>query len=365
LVMYSQTFGTIRDMTGKYPEPHNTGFIAAVPKWGAGVGEITMDVSNGIVDVASIKGEIHVPVYAPYGNAELTTNLTKWKSKVDAAMDNSIGRTAFKLEGGEKCWRDECNLGNVVADAMVHCAYNSSKFVATPRNSPLVSFWQGGSLFKDIVPQHAIISELDVHRWLPYHNRIFLAQVTGENLFKVFERSGTGLKAKEDSLISDWGQFLQVSNGLEVYYNTSGLAVKVEKIRILHEEDDKPIMRDIDKGQKYDVVIPSFLKEGRSVYDITQGFFEGPVMIEKYDDQCLQEYIEGLRVVTVGFEERIWIDALPDGGGSGGKGSKGQSKTVTVILSVVFTLIFVAAVYIGLVYIYPKLRGTTPSHRFD
>jgi len=123
-------------------------------------------------------------------------------------------------------------------------------------------------------------------------------------------------------------------------------------------------MKDLDMGQKYDVVIPTFLKEGRSVYDFAPGFFGTPVNINKYDDECLQDYITGLGVVSVGFEERIWINGIPGGGGGSG-GSKGSSKTVTVILTIVFTLIFLGAVYIGVAYIYPKLRGTPHPHRFD
>jgi hypothetical protein len=58
-----------------------------------------------------------------------------------------IGTSVFDLEGGERCWRDECNLGNLVADSMVHCAYQ--KF--SNLTQPIVAIWQGGSLFRDMI----------------------------------------------------------------------------------------------------------------------------------------------------------------------------------------------------------------------
>lgn len=92
-----------------------------------------------------------------------------------------------------------------------------------------------------------------------------------------------------------------------MWYKQDGVDVKVDRIRILDESEGKPVMRDIAMNAEYNVVIPSFIKEGRNVYDLVKTAWK-PVKDIGFDDVCLQNYIEALKMVTVGFEERIYIN---------------------------------------------------------
>jgi len=73
------------------------------------------------------------------------------------------------------------------------------------------------------------ITELNIHEWMPYHNRPVHVQISGEKLWKIFQRSATGLgkkvpdppRAPADRK-PDWGQFLQVSREIKVVYKKSG-----------------------------------------------------------------------------------------------------------------------------------------------
>jgi len=62
-----------------------------------------------------------------------------------------IGSTHLKLIGGEVCWRQKCNLGNLVTDAMVHCVLNAHHYgsIRIPRSQPIFSLWHAGALYKD------------------------------------------------------------------------------------------------------------------------------------------------------------------------------------------------------------------------
>jgi hypothetical protein len=88
-----------------------------------------------------------------------------------------------------------------------------------------------------------------------------------------------------------------------------------------------------------------------------------------FDDDCVENYTRALREISVGFEERIWIDGKPtDGGGPGGGGGggscncKGSNTAVTVILTIVFFTIFLAVIFIGYFYVLPRLRRSpTPE----
>ncbi len=69
---------------------------------------------------------------------------------------------------------------------------------------------------------------------------------------------------------------------MEVYYSTEGVNTKVELIRILHQDEGKPRMKDVQNGELYNLVIPSFITESRSVYGLTKGWWTNYKDIGKF-----------------------------------------------------------------------------------
>lgn len=53
---------------------------------------------------------------------------------------------------------------------------------------------------------------------------------------------------------------------MEVYYNTKSGAPKLDKIRMTHNDGGVPELGDIEDGQSYKLIIPTYLFEGRGVY---------------------------------------------------------------------------------------------------
>lgn len=70
---------------------------------------------------------------------------------VAADKANQVGHSGVPLESGEVCWRQECNFGNLVADAMVHCLLVQTS-PATPIEEPVHSVWHGGAFFEETFP---------------------------------------------------------------------------------------------------------------------------------------------------------------------------------------------------------------------
>lgn len=136
-------------------------------------------------------------------------DLKTWRSEVDTAIKNTMGYTHVKLSGGELCWRQECNLGNLMADAVVHCVLAHANH--TMLDKPLHAVWHGGAFFEDEIQPGSRINEFDIHKWLPYHNNVHLVNVTGANLRKLFDISATGLNPQAAGN-KDWRYFLQVSS---------------------------------------------------------------------------------------------------------------------------------------------------------
>ena len=54
---------------------------------------------------------------------------------------------------GASCWEQECNLGNLVTDSMVHCAYNHPEASGVLRDNKreAISVWHGGAFYPDNV----------------------------------------------------------------------------------------------------------------------------------------------------------------------------------------------------------------------
>ena len=70
----------------------------------------------------------------------------------DVLNETVVGEAAVSIFG-DTCWEQECNLGNLVTDSMVHCAYNNAEALALLRgqNREAISVWHGGAFFPDKV----------------------------------------------------------------------------------------------------------------------------------------------------------------------------------------------------------------------
>ncbi|CAL8095142.1 unnamed protein product [Orchesella dallaii] len=360
LVLYGMGFGNSKNMEGAYPMKYNNKFIATAGRYGSTVGKLVFDITNS-GDLSLISGKLIQTTYPqPLEGigAEALKKFNPLLADVNSERkDPPVGYTGVTLQGGEICWRQECNLGNLVTDAMVHCAISRS---ALPFKNPLHAIWHGGAFFEDSIKPMQKIYKFDIHKWLPYHNRVHLVYTTGTKLKQVFRTSASGIDPDKAGA-KDWRQFLQVSNGMEVYYSTRSGAPTLENIRMVHDVNGIPQLSDVIEESVYYLVIPTYLYEGRGVYEFAgvpkfweDVFINDTLSNFAFDDECLAGYIDAVNHVTTGFEERIWINGGPNNRPS--VDCKGSNTAVTVILTIVFFTIFIAIIYVGYFYVIPRLR---------
>ncbi|ODM94027.1 Protein 5NUC [Orchesella cincta] len=362
LVLYGMGFGTSKNMEGQYPLPYANRFIATAGRYGSTIGKLVFEIDTASGNLNRISGKLVETVY-PAGQDIDGTVQTKYTDLLgDVNLKKVfIGDTRVTLQGGEICWRQECNLGNLVTDAMVQCAIN---ITTQPFTFPLHAIWHGGAFFEDLHKGGSKIFKFDVHKWLPYHNNAHLVSVTGNKLRQIFQLSATGINADQTNA-NDWRQFLQVSNGMEVYYDTLNGPPKVTRVRMVHDINGIPKLSDMNDASLYYLVIPTYLYEGRGVYEIAgvENFWTDIIIDSKnsslvdFDDDCVENYIKAAKHVTIGFEERIWINDSPSGPPANCAGRKGSNTAVTVILTIVFFSIFLAIIYVGYFYVIPRLRA--------
>jgi 5'-nucleotidase len=360
--------GIATNMTGNFPFAYKGAHIATALDYGQAIGKIVMDFdANGVGKVIPAESDLFPTTRTTGENTSVVIRVEELEGEIKA-KNTKLGKTLVPLEGTKKsCWRSECNLGNLVADAMVHCAINKFNDIDKYKYMVgVVGIWHSGAIFDDTVTANHDIYALDVHKWLPYHNNAYLVTTSGATLKMMFQYSGKAINAPTTKE-KDWGQFLQVSNGMEVKYNTKG---ELTSLRTLHLNGSVPILEDVQDTGVYNFVIPSILYKGKSVYDFLPDKFlpgggGGDFTYIDFDDNCLSNYISGVKVLKLGFEERIFIEDNPNPTpGGGGDDCKGSNTAVTVILTLVISAIIVGIVIVGWKFVWPRFRqrGHTSSY---
>lgn len=68
---------------------------------------------------------------------DILDELEKWRPAVNEVAKKIVGSTKVHLDGdGKNCRRKECNLGNLISDAMID--YVSQKCTLSPSCDPIV-----------------------------------------------------------------------------------------------------------------------------------------------------------------------------------------------------------------------------------
>ncbi|XP_058469975.1 5'-nucleotidase [Solea solea] len=183
-------------------------------------------------------------------------DVDEWKKNLANYSTRVIGRTLVLLNGEtEQCRFRECNLGNLICDAMLD---NSIRFPDDDRwNHVSACVFNGGGVRASIDEQsrNGSITMEDLISVLPFGGTFDLVQLRGSTLRKVFEHS---VKRYGQST----GEFLQVS-GFHVEFNVSKPAwQRVQRLDILCTYCRVPHYEPVRDEEVYAVVLPSYMVSG-------------------------------------------------------------------------------------------------------
>nr|XP_033492065.1 snake venom 5'-nucleotidase-like [Epinephelus lanceolatus] len=167
-----------------------------------------------------------------------------------------VGNTLVFLNASrEECRFGECNMGNLICDAMVD---NNIRFSDSVQwNHVSASIINAGGIRKSIDERtrNGSITMEDVIAVLPFGNTFDLLELNGSTLFKIFEHS---LKQYGQ----DPGEFLQVS-GIELEFDPSKPeGNRVKSLSILCVQCRVPRYEPVQPEMVYKVVMPSFIAQG-------------------------------------------------------------------------------------------------------
>ncbi|XP_030849943.1 5'-nucleotidase [Strongylocentrotus purpuratus] len=183
-----------------------------------------------------------------------------WEVRVDEISNEVIGRTETRLNGDlATCGTQECNLGNVMADAMLF-DHGMDWYGAN------IAMTTSGSISSSV--EAGDITTGDLITIMPYGNTIDKVRLTGRDLLKVLEVPMVTF----DPSIPIYG-FLQVS-GMVIEYDLtreSGDRVHRAQFRCMTCTDDGTNeLMDVDPEGHYEVIMNSYMAGGGGGYDVVR-----------------------------------------------------------------------------------------------
>lgn len=230
--------------------------------------------------------------------------LAKFRPKIIALETSFIGKSRVFIDGSEEsCRKKECNMGNLITDAMIWSYANSAE--RKDKYIPL-AIMQGGGIRSSIDTKlnNGQISEADVINVLPFGSNLAVVTITGVELLQALEHS-----VERYSNIIAYGEFLQVS-GIRVIYDMNKKPnERVQSVELLCDECTTPQYEPLKETQNYRILTTNYLLEGLDGFTMLKN--KGIALSIK-DVDSLSEYIKQMDVVYPGIESRIEIVGTAD-----------------------------------------------------
>ncbi len=238
--------------------------------------------SNG--EIVSWKGDsIYLSHYTSPDPA-ITTLVNELFAPVEALTREVIGESAVFLEGDRKvCRVQECNLGNLITDAM------------RSETGAQVGLENGGGIRASI--KQGQVTRGDVLTVLPFGNLVSTLSLSGEDLLAVLENGAS--KMEEGG-----GRFLQVS-GLR--YQVDPLKPAGSRIMKVEVQDEQGNYQALNPQTIYTVATNDFISEGGDGFNV---ILNNGINVYNYGrplDEVLTDYIQAHQPIDNNIEGRIII----------------------------------------------------------
>ena len=302
--------GDMEDAEGKYPTivdnmDGDEVFIVTAYRWGEYVGdiEVTYDAQGKIV--AYHGAPIHITNTTKQDEG-LQTQIESWRGPFEEFAAEVLGSSEVELDQ-TTCQRQECLLGDFMADAMLAYRKNNTQDVD-------FAIINAGGIRATI--DEGEITRGEVLTSFPFGNAIVQIEVDGKYLWEVLEGIVTGVNVANGEEVTS---FFQVSTGIKVDYNPeNNNGSKLVAVTIA----DQPL----DNSTKYQVVTLDFIAGGGD------NFFTPITDFVTLDtqDEVLTQYIQAQTPVNIQLDKRIEaVDGQRNTTGGGNGTANGTSPSGT------------------------------------
>ncbi len=223
--------------------------------------DVTFD-DAGVVTKA--EGKAHFLANAVPMDPEIQAKVTEFAAPLEAVRAKPIGETTVALGGGDAiCRFTECNLGNLIADAIL--------VSAKPRGAQ-VAITNGGGIRSSIPAGKVTLGQ--VLEVLPFSNTVAVVTLTGAELRASLEH---GVSRAHDATLSGTGRFPQIAGMRLTWDVTKPEGQRVQSLEIRQADGT---FKPVDPAADYVVATNNFMRvggdgyalmaKGRDAYDFGQ-----------------------------------------------------------------------------------------------
>lgn len=201
------------------------------------------------------------------------------KENVENISSAIVGESKVFLDGAS-CRRNECNLGNLIADSLVNCY--SSNYQGRYWTDAPIALMQGGGIRASLNNRN--ITTADMLTVLPFDGQLATITLNGTTLLDVFEHSVASYDSDDDP-----GEFLQVS-GIKVTYDLKNPTEnRVIDIETLCSDCDIPKYDALEKDKNYTIIVSDYIANGGDGYSMLKSL---PNVVFPYTIfGCATEYV--------------------------------------------------------------------------
>ncbi|CAL7933343.1 unnamed protein product [Xylocopa violacea] len=261
---------------------------------------------------------------------DILDELDQMRGPINNISQTIVGKTRVLLEGDSKvCRRRECNLGNLITDAMVD--YNAGEYAGKDGwTDAAIAFQNSGSIRTSITTNNDYkVTMEDVLGVLPFHNAILKVSMTGEMLLSILEWSVYNLEL--NSTANLFGAYVQFS-GLQVVYDlTQPRNSRVASVEVLCASCNVPMYSRLNKSETYNVLLIDFMQSGGDGYTMLKNL--KTISLGVTTSEALIEYLKKHSPVYPAVEWRITYVSNKEGKSSSNRAH--QSIELMVLLPII------------------------------
>ncbi|XP_070698516.1 snake venom 5'-nucleotidase-like [Pempheris klunzingeri] len=231
-------------------------------------------------------------------DAGILADIEKWKKDLAKYSSQYVGQTLVYLNGTfEECRFRECNLGNLICDAMIY--HNIKDPSEMQWNHVGICMLNSGAIRTAIDERYnnGSITMEEILTVLPFGGTFDLVQIKGSTVKKAFEHS-----IHRYGNMS--GEFLQVS-GIHIEYDLSKpVNHRAVSVSMLCTKCRVPKYEPLDLDKTYTVIMPSYMVVGGDGYTMIK-----EELLKHYtgdmDISVFSKYISDMKRVYPAVEGRI------------------------------------------------------------
>uniref|UniRef100_A0A3P8PLC4 5'-nucleotidase n=2 Tax=Astatotilapia calliptera TaxID=8154 RepID=A0A3P8PLC4_ASTCA len=254
-------------------------------------------------------------------DSEVLADVEEWKKNLANYSAQVVGKTLVFLNGStQDCRFKECNLGNLICDAMLDNYISFSNDVQWNHVSACILNGGGVRASIDEHTRNGSITMEDLIAVLPFSGTFDLVELKGSTLRKAFEHS-------VERYGQSTGEFLQVS-GIRVEFDLSKPPQhRVKSLSILCTKCRIPVYEPVENEMVYKVVLPSYMVTGGDGFSmIKDGFLKHNS--GDLDISVVSRYITQRKQVYPSVEGRIKLY-------NSAAGLEGQTASLIFMVSLV------------------------------